>query len=292
MKGLKHWCGGLAVLQQPRICSQVIGNSFVIGAHKFRRAQGKIVIGDGFGARHQTKGKAGRIKIPEPLQMFKPDKADIGGVLGFLNLLAALGLEMFEGISNHQSLCMEGFVQVYRVFHGQLGARTDGEMCRCFGIANQHDVILHPALATHHGKLPPQRTVCGEPVALQFFCKHLLHEAGGFCLAHVFDPCLFIGDRVCFQHPGGTPRLVLVAVGNEDAFLALFEKERESIKGAGGTHPGKTVGAQVRFGAEMLGKCIADAAVDAIRGHNQIIVSGEGGHIIEIGFKLESDPKL
>ena len=63
---------------------------------ELRRPQRQVVVGDGLRARHQAEGEAGRVHVPEAVDMLEPDQRDVGGMLGLLHLLAPPGLEMGE----------------------------------------------------------------------------------------------------------------------------------------------------------------------------------------------------
>ena len=126
---------------------------------EFRRAHGKIVIGDGFRPRHQAEGELDRIVVPEASKMFEPDQGDIGGVLGLLDILAPVALEGRQCRSYVIAMLAESLEQGDRVFHGKLGARADGKMRCRLGVADQNDIVLHPALVADHGEVAPQRAV-------------------------------------------------------------------------------------------------------------------------------------
>ena len=63
---------------------------------ELRRAQREIVVGDRLGARHQAEGEARRVHVPEALDVLEPDQRHVGGMLGLLDLVAPLRLEMGE----------------------------------------------------------------------------------------------------------------------------------------------------------------------------------------------------
>ena len=96
--------------------------------HKLRRAQCEIVISDGFGSRHQTEDEAQIWELPEALDLFKPDEADFGRVLGFFNFRPADVFIIGEGLMNMQAFGAEGIMQSDGVFHREFRARTNREM--------------------------------------------------------------------------------------------------------------------------------------------------------------------
>ena len=115
---------------------------------KCGRAQRQVVVGDRLGARHQAEGEAGRVHVPEALDVLEPDQRDVGRVLGLLHLVAPLGLEVRErGGDVAAAGRPEGLVERDRVLHRELGAGADGEMRGRLGVADQHDVVGDPALA-------------------------------------------------------------------------------------------------------------------------------------------------
>lgn len=103
--------------------------------HEIRRAQQQIVPGDGLAARHHAEGELRRVEMPEALDVFEPDQADIGGVLGLLHRLAPRGLIAFEAC-RHVATGEKRLMQRDGILHGQLGAGTDGKMRRRLGVAD------------------------------------------------------------------------------------------------------------------------------------------------------------
>src|SRR3546814_9273080 len=74
----------------------------------------------------------------------------------------APGLEALQGGRCGLRMGLDGAAQRDGVFHGQLGARADGEMRRMHGIADQDDVLVHPVFAFHGGEAAPDRAVRSE----------------------------------------------------------------------------------------------------------------------------------
>ena len=66
-------------------------------AHKTRRPQREVIVGDRLGAGHDAERELHGIKIPEPVDMFEPDQRHVGGVLGLLDLLAPAVLVSLQG---------------------------------------------------------------------------------------------------------------------------------------------------------------------------------------------------
>ncbi len=71
--------------------AHVAGDHPVRLLDEFGRAQRQVVVGDGLGARHQAEGEAGRVHVPEPVDVLEPNERDVGRVLGLLHLLAPPG---------------------------------------------------------------------------------------------------------------------------------------------------------------------------------------------------------
>ena len=80
-------------------------------------------------------------------------------------------------------------------------------------------------------------------------------------------------SRIGLDDPGRALRLVLVAMGDEDAVLGLAEEEREGIERPRRAHPGEEVRPQIDARLEPIGKGVAHARIDAVRHHHEIGVA-------------------
>jgi hypothetical protein len=82
------------------------------------------------------------------------------------------------------------------ILHRQLGAGTDGEMRGVGGVAQQHDVVLEPALAEHavelepHGRAAQMAGVGNQAGAVEHVGEQFLAEGNRLVRVHLVDACL------------------------------------------------------------------------------------------------------
>ena len=148
---------------------------------EIRRAQREIVVGDGLGAGHDAEGELHGIEIPEPVDMLEPDQRHVGGVLGLLDLLAPAVLVFLQGGIDRRRL-RHRVGQRDGVFHRELGAGADREMRGRLGVAEQHHVVLDPALAADHREIAPHRAVGQQRMAVEEPAEDFRHAVGGLLL--------------------------------------------------------------------------------------------------------------
>ena len=235
------------------------------------RAQREVVVGDRLRTRHQAERKARRVHVPETVDVLEPHQRDVGRVLGLFHLVAPPRLEVRER-GGHIAVVggPECLVERDPVLHRQLGAGTDGEMRRRLGVADQHHVVRDPSLAADGREVAPDRAVGAEPVALQLVREQGLDEMRGRLLVELVEAGTHECPRIGLDDPGRALRLVLVAMGDEDAVLGFAEKEREGIERPRRAHPGEEVRPQIDAGLEPIGKGVAHARIDAVRHHHEI----------------------
>ena len=151
-------------------------------ADKIGRAQREIVVGDRLGAGHDAEGELHGIEIPEAVDMLEPDQRHVGGMLGLLDFLAAAVFVLLQrGLDRRRAL--HGVGQRDRVFHRELGAGADREMRGRLGVAEQHHVVLDPALAADHREIAPHRAIDQERMPFEEPAENLRHPVGGLLLA-------------------------------------------------------------------------------------------------------------
>ena len=235
------------------------------------RAQRQVVIGDRLGARHQAERKARRIHVPEPVDVLEPHQGDVGRVLRLFHFIAPPGLEARQRGGNIAVVGRtERLVERDAVLHRELGAGADGEMRRRLGVAEQHHVVGDPALAADGREIAPDRAVGDQPVALQLLGEQGFDEPRRGRLVELVEPGARKRPRIGLDDPGGALRLVLIAMGDEDAVLGLAEEEGEGIERPGRAHPGEEVRPQIDAWLEPVGKGVAHARIDAVRHHHEI----------------------
>jgi hypothetical protein len=173
---------------------------------------------------------------------------------------------------------MQGVGQIDGVLEGELGARADGEVRRVRGIAQEHDLAVVPGLAPDAREVQPGRAAQVPGVAHQRLAAKVLGEealADGDARVPIgrVQAKAAPGSLRAFDEEGRGVIVEAVGVGPYPAVLGLFEDECEGIEGTAGTEPGELVPAQVDLGLEGLGVEIADLAVDAVRGDDQVGVT-------------------
>ena len=120
------------------------------------------------------------------------------------------------------------------------------------------------------GKLRQIERLVTEPVALQLLGEQGFDETRRRRLVELVEPGAHKCARIGLDDPGRALRLVLVAMGDEDAVLGLAEEEREGIERPRRAHPGEEVRPQIDAGLEPIGKGVAHARIDAVRHHHEI----------------------
>ena len=83
--------------------------------------------------------------------------------------------------------------------------------------------------------------------------------------------------------------LVGVDVGAEPAVLVLLEEEGEGREAERGAVPREDRPADFDLGSEVLGPMIAEHAVDAVAGRDQVVLREQRLRIADLGFEAELD---
>ena len=136
------------------------------------------------------------------------------------------------------------------IFHGELGARADGEVRRVRGIADQHGLAVVPALAHDAVEVQPRGAaqvggVALQAVAVQVAPEQLLAES---------DRLLGVAPVQAVRRPGLLPGLddhrrellaELVGVDLEPAVLGPLEGKGEGSEGLGRAEPDEAAFAHV-----------------------------------------------
>src|SRR5688572_2903375 len=109
-------------------------------------------------------------------------------MLRFLNLLAPPGLIDRQRRFDVR-LAPERLIESNGILHGELRARTNGEMRRSLGITQQHLVAEDPALVADHREVTPDRAVREDTMSVQEPPEDPLHQRCGFRFAHPIETC-------------------------------------------------------------------------------------------------------
>ncbi len=156
-----------------------------------------------------------------------------------------------------------------RILHGKAGPRTDGEMCRTLGVADQHRIARAPATVAYVGEIAPDRAIRDQPLACERFGKHALAIAQRVRLAHRGEAGALPGRRVALDDEGAHVRRVPVVMRVEVAVLVRHEGLGQGRKYLRGSKPREFVGKASCFSSKVLSA--ADERVRAVGGDDEIV---------------------
>ena len=183
-----------------------------------------------------------------------------------------------------------------RVLERELGAGADREMRRVRGIAQQHDVVVVPALArdareVEPGRAAPMRGVAHQPLAIEIPLEEHLAGGDAVLLAHLVEAETLPGRRIALDDEGRGVGIEAVGVRPDPAVLGLLEDEGEGVEDLARAEPDVLVRAQLEARPEGGGVLVPDPAVDAVRRDDQVGVT-VGPEVLDLGFELQLDAKL
>src|SRR5262245_2432830 len=145
----------------------------------------EVVVGHAQAPRQEAHRELERLETAViTLGLFEPFEAHLRRALQALDLGPALLLVGREGLGD-LAVALERLRQRDRVLERQLRARADREMRGVRGVADQHDVLMAPAVVANGGKAAPERAVLQEAMALQLLGEELLAEGQGLILVRV-----------------------------------------------------------------------------------------------------------
>src|SRR5712692_8416112 len=125
------------------------------------------------------------------------------------------------------------------------------------GVADQHDVAGGPALAADGREIAPDRAVGDQAVALELVGENALDETRRSFLVELVEPGAPVGRGIGLDDPGRAPRLVLIAMGDENAVRGLAEEKREGVEWPGRPHPGEEIRPQIDARLELVRERLA-----------------------------------
>ena len=155
-------------------------------------------------------------------------------------------------------------------------------------IAEQHDVVVPPALVADHREDAPDAAVGDQPVAVEPVGPERLHIGEQVGLGE-------IGDLAFGALPGGLGRLddpgaladpVPVGAEHPDPVLVLGEVEGEGVMGPGRAEPEEAVAAVLDTGPEAVAVALPHGGVDAVGTDHQVEFAERGG-IADLGLETE-----
>ena len=161
------------------------------------------------------------------------------------------------------------------------------------GIAQQHDVVVIPALAGDAREIEPGRAAQMLRVAHQAVAAEMAleqHLAGGDAVrhAHPIEAEPPPGGLVALDDEGRGRLIEAIGVRPDPAVLGLLEDESEGVEQPIGAEPDVFVAAQLDARPKCRGEALAHAAVDAVRRDDQIGVA-ISGKILDLALELQPD---
>src|SRR3989454_427995 len=156
--------------------------------HELGVADPEVLVGDAQAAREQAEGELDRFQpAVVALGLLEPLEAHLGRPLRALHQRPPLVLVGRQGAGDLPVL-LEGPAQRDGVFHGQLGARPDGEVRGVGGVADEHDVPPVPPLVPDRREAAPEGAVLQQPVTGELAGEEPLGEGQRGVLAGVREP--------------------------------------------------------------------------------------------------------
>ena len=241
-------------------------------------------MGDALRAGEQAVGELLRLEMGVAFDVLEPVRGVAGGVLDLEHFDRArllIGLEHIE----HVGFCLaarglQAIGELDGVFQSELGAGADREVRGVSGVAHQHDrdapVVVHPGLAHDPRELEPLRRaaqvsgVRHQLVAVEVFGEQVLAEGDRFLGAHPAEAGLEPHVLRGFDDEGRGVAVELVGVRLEPAVVGLLEGEGEGVEQLARSKPDEPALADLDVGLEGSGVFVADEAVDAVGGDDQI----------------------
>ena len=121
--------------------------------------------------------------------MFEPGETDIGVVLCDMNFGATrLVISPERDLDGGFAMQNQGIRERDCAFHGELGAGSYGEVRRCLGVAQKHNILMPPRLAEYPRKVSPHGTVDDERMAFQFVLEYPLEQPRAFLFPQSVEP--------------------------------------------------------------------------------------------------------
>ena len=255
-------------------------------------AETEIVVGHLLGAGQHGERRLNRLHVPVTRGVLGPDDAGVRRMLGPLDLGPAVLLEPRQHL-RHGTAAEKRLVERDRVLHGELGTGADGVVRAVQRIAQQHHVVVPPALVPDHRERAPDAAVGDQPVAVEPVGPEILHigeqpglgEVGDFSLGAL--PC----RRRGLDDPGALARAVAVRAEHPDPVLVLGEVESESVMRPCRAEPQEPVAAVLDPRSEPVAVPLPDGGVDAVGADDQVVTEERGG-IADLGLEAESHAKF
>ena len=262
-------------------------------AHPIGVAQAQVLMADALAAGQQGIGELDRVQVQVTLDLLEPFQAVAGRRLQAQQLDPAFLLITLKGAGQ-----VGLGVQVVRQSNGaverQPRPRPDREMPRRRRIAHQHHVFMIPTVADDAGKVHPDgraaqmRRVRHQVMPAQMIRKDRAAGLDDLLLGHGLETHRVPGLLRAFHDEGRGVGVEGIDMRPEPALGRLFEDEGEGVvEFLFRAKPDELAAAHVDVGAEDLGIFAADAAVQPVAGHDQIVVAAVAFGGVEFGAELE-----
>src|SRR6185437_16400767 len=132
---------------------------------------------------------------------------------------------------------------------------------------------MRPARIVHQRKLPPDRIVRDQRMAVEHVGENAFAKTDRLHLAHAREAGAFESRLVHFDQERAALRYVAIMMRVERTVLGLDKSLRQRLETLAGAVPGETIGKMADAGAELLGVRATHQRIDAVGADDQIKVS-------------------
>ena len=223
--------------------------------------------------------------------MLEPDQRHIGGMLGFFDFAAPLGLVVRE---RARHVAAAGRAERFVTARSRLPSRAwcpsrsrnarspwRRRSARCCRASSSR--------SGWSGKLRQSERFTISMWPASSLANTPSRNFADCASSSLSSPARCERLRIGLHHPGRVPGLVLIAVRDEDAVLGLLEEEREGVERPRRAHPGELIGPQIDARLEPSACCCADARIDAVGRDDQVGVAMRGVGSISV-WNFSSTP--
>src|SRR6476646_1120915 len=243
---------------------------FFVPRNEFRRQSAQPLQVDAARARDVAHGEVDRRKPHVLRKMLVPFGAAIGAGDQLFQDRTARAL---VGGERRGNIAVRGQRLVERagVFHGEPRAGADGKMCGVQRVAQQHAVAMRPARIVHQRKLPPDRIVRDQRMAVEHVGENAFAKTDRLHLAHAREAGAFESRLVHFDQERAALRFVAIMMRVERTVLGFDKSLRERLETHAVAVPGETIGEMADTGAKLLGMRAAHQRIDAVGADDEVV---------------------
>ncbi len=267
------------------------------GAQPLRIAQAQVLVAHALGAGEERVVELDHVEVEVLLDILEPGERVLRGRLQAQDFDAALVLILGEG-GLEARLAVQVVGERNGAFHGQLGARADGEMGRRRSVAHEHDVLVIPFLAQHAREAEPGRAaqmagVRHEPVATEVRLENVFAGRDRLFLRHGAEAVRVPRVLRAFDDESRRIGIELVGVRPDPALGRLLEDEREGVvEFLVRAEPDELAAAHVDVGLEGGSELVARLGVEPIRSDDEIVLLGECRSALELRLEAQLDAEF